>query len=94
MRSDWGEVEQFGILRLATDPAVMHDKVARNTLRKFDAKVVLDQRESEINARCDAGGGPQLTIVDVDPVGFDVHVWKLPLQTDCVGPMRGCTPTP
>ena len=61
-------------LRLPARAADEHHEPAGRLVGELGAVVVLDQREGEVDAGGDAGGGPAVPVVDVEAVGLDVHV--------------------
>ena len=66
--------QERGELRLAAGALQVDDQLTRDGGRGLVSVVVGDQREREVDAGGDAGGGPHVAVVDVDGVGVDGHV--------------------
>ena len=60
-------------LRLAAGAAEEEHHLPRGVERDLAAEVVLHQRERQVHARGDAGGGPDVAVADEDRIGIDPH---------------------
>ena len=76
-------------LRLGAEPAHEHHQVARDGVGRLVALVLLDQREREVDAGGDAGGGEDAPVPDVDRVRVDGHGGEAAAQRRGVLPVRG-----
>ena len=87
------QFQQRRKLRLATGAAVIDHELFGHGAGDVSAKILLDQRQCEVDARGCTRRGPYRTIGDEDAVFLHLHVWKLRLQIARVIPMRGRAPT-
>ncbi|GCC46578.1 hypothetical protein chiPu_0030968, partial [Chiloscyllium punctatum] len=63
-------------LRLPAGPLEKHHQIARDGKRRRAAEIILDQRQSEIDARRDAGRCPERSVAHEDRIGLDPDVGK------------------
>ena len=68
---------------------MVDDQTLSDLLCHCKAVISFDQRQSQINPRSDAGGGPDIAILDEDAVAIDRDPRRIPLQLGS----RGKAPT-
>ena len=81
-----------GELGLAAGTVEEHHQPAGDGLGDVGAVVVLDQRQGEVDAGGDAGGGPHVPVAGVDRIGIDLQRRVLVGQLLGPGPVGGDRP--
>src|SRR5215472_7707966 len=68
--------ERSAILRLPAGAPEIHDEITRHLHGSLMPQILLYQRETEIDARADACGSPNLSVVDENRLGINANVRK------------------
>src|SRR6516162_250568 len=68
--------ERSAILRLPAGAPEIHDEVTGHLHSDLMPQILLNQRETEIDARGDACGSPNVSVVDENRLGVDANVRK------------------
>ncbi len=66
------QFEQRRELRLPARAAVIDDELLRGRLRDLVAELVGDHRQREIDAGGDAGRAPDVAVLHIDAIGFEL----------------------
>jgi len=85
--SGWGHVHAH--LGLVARSLQVGDQIAGDLAGQLGAVVLLDERERQVQAAGDAGGGGHPALADEDRGGVDPHVAVAPGQTGREPPVRG-----
>ena len=79
-------------LRLVPRPSQEEHQPAGDGERGLVAEVVLDEREREVDARGDSGGGEDVAVTNEDRVGFDLNSRMTARECLARGPVSGRAP--
>ncbi len=81
------------VLNCACPPGRLRNmtEVTRHRQRHRAPQILLHQRQREIDARRDAGRGPNRTVAHENRIDLDTHRGETPREVRAIGPMGGCT---
>src|SRR5260221_14246754 len=74
-------------LRLSARSLHEHDMLTGNGHRQIAAKVLLHEREGEVDTGCNAGRRPDWSVFDIDRILLDLYAGVLLLQHGAMRPM-------